>query len=120
MQGAELWNYTAETLRFAPGKNDLALFTTARSSIRDAMLTRFVAGATVVLALAGCMTPNVSPPVDVSMVPNDCGNREFIIDWLTQQAALPRKHGESLENYEFHRRQIRAKIWHLRYICQPA
>lgn len=71
------------------------------------------------LALTGCMTPNVSPPVNVALVPNDCRNREIIIDWLSDQAALPRKNGESSDQYENHRRQIRAKIWHLRYTCQP-
>lgn len=70
-------------------------------------------------ALSGCMTPNVSPPVNVAMVPNDCRNREIIINWLTEQAQRPQQMGENHENYERNRRQIRAKIWDLRYHCQP-
>lgn len=71
------------------------------------------------VALSGCMTPQVAPPINVAMVPTDCRNKELIINWLSEQAAIPRQHRETEENYERHRRQIRAKIWNMRYHCQP-
>ena len=71
------------------------------------------------LLLAGCMSPKMSPPVNVAMIPTDCRNRELIINYLSEQAAIPRQPLESQENYEKHRRQIRAKIWNMRYHCQP-
>jgi hypothetical protein len=72
-----------------------------------------------VVVLTGCMTPKTSPPIDVAMVPDDCRNRDAIVNWLSQQAAIPQQRMESDENFQRHRRQIRAKIWNMRYVCQP-
>lgn len=83
------------------------------------MKIKLLLAATVLASATGCVSLNVSPPVDMAQVPNDCYNRQMIIGWLQDQAAMPRKNGESLEAYENYRRQIRAKIWHLRYSCQP-
>ena len=83
------------------------------------MKIKYLAPALILVSLAGCMTPRTSPPVNMAMVPNDCGNRETILTWLTEQAAIPRQTLETVENYERHRRQIRAKIWSIRYLCQP-
>ena len=77
---------------------------------------------TVVLlaaALSGCINARVSPPIEVAMVPNDCRNRDAIIRWLTEQAEQPRQTLESEQDFLRHRKQIRAKIWDLRYQCQP-
>jgi hypothetical protein len=66
--------------------------------------------ALIVLLLAGCsnLRPNLSPPVDVSLIPNDCVNQERIVRWLESQSK-----GEWNENIA----QIRARIWHIRYSC---
>lgn len=53
------------------------------------------------------------------MIPTDCRNRELIVNWLTEQVAIPRQPLETEENYERHRRQLRSKIWAMRYACQP-
>jgi hypothetical protein len=72
-----------------------------------------------VIVLTGCMTAKTAPPVNLALVPNDCQNIEIIADYLQRQAALPRQILESEQDYEFHRRQIRAKIWDMRYRCRP-
>lgn len=68
--------------------------------------------------VAGCAN-NRAPPVDVRLIPNDCVNRQLIIDYLTEQAALPRGHLESQKDYERTRAEIRSRIWTMRYYCQP-
>ena len=83
------------------------------------MNIKHLAPVLALVALTGCMTPKTSPPIEVAMMPNDCGNREAIINWLSQQAAIPQQSLESDENFQRHRRQIRAKIWNMRYVCQP-
>ena len=67
----------------------------------------------IVLLLAGCsnLRPNVSPPIDVSLIPNDCANQQRIVRWLESQSQ-----GEWNE----HMAQIRARMWNLRYTCNPA
>jgi uncharacterized protein YceK len=64
----------------------------------------------IVLLLSGCgsVQPKLSPPVDVSLIPNDCVNQERIVRWLESQSK-----GEWNE----HVAQIRARIWHIRYSC---
>ena len=66
----------------------------------------------LVSLLTGCshFSPQVSPPVDVSLIPNDCANQQLIVRWLESQSQ-----GERNE----HQAQIRARIWHLRYTCNP-
>ena len=72
----------------------------------------------VVTALAGCAsTPPV--PLDVSLIPNDCANRQLIINYLESQAQLPRATFESEKDYVRSRSQIRNRIWTVRYHCQP-
>lgn len=75
-----------------------------------------------ILALAvltGCASQPYRPPLDISTIPNDCGNRTSIIGWLDRQAAIPQQSLESKEDYERSRGQIRSRIWSLRYHCQP-
>ena len=77
---------------------------------------------TVVLlaaALSGCISAKTSPPIDVALVPNDCRNREAIVNWLDEQAHIPQQRLESDADFLRHRRSIRSKIWDLRYQCQP-
>ena len=77
--------------------------------------------ATVLLLalLSGCAYHNPSPPISVQAMPNDCANRAAIINWLTREANVPQQMLESKESYERHRGEIRAKIWTVRYNCQP-
>ena len=70
------------------------------------------------LFLASCA--NVTPPIDVSTIPNDCANQTRIISWLTSMANQPRQTLESEENYYATRNSYKARIWHLRYMCNPA
>jgi PBP1b-binding outer membrane lipoprotein LpoB len=82
-------------------------------------MTCKIALVVAILALSGCVSPKTAPPIDVALVPNDCRNQEAIVNWLSQQAAIPQQPLESYESYSQHRRQIRAKIWHIRYVCKP-
>lgn len=70
------------------------------------------------LALTGCAV-KTAPPVDVSLVPNDCANRQLIVNYLEQQAQQPRAAFETDRDYERTRSEIRHRIWTLRYYCQP-
>jgi hypothetical protein len=69
--------------------------------------------------MVGCASQPYRPPLDVSTIPNDCGNKNSIITWLDRQAAIPQQYLESKEVYERSRGQIRSRIWSLRYHCQP-
>jgi hypothetical protein len=71
------------------------------------------------LNLIGCINQVYRPPLDISTIPNDCGNKNSIIAWLDRQAAIPQQYLESKEDYERSRGQIRSRIWSLRYHCQP-
>jgi hypothetical protein len=74
-----------------------------------------------VVFLAGCAAPRSDRmPMSVQVMPTDCANRAAIINWLTQQAAISKHPLESLESYEQAQRQIRYRIWSIRYRCQPA
>lgn len=77
-----------------------------------------IALVTVMVCVAGCAT-NRSPPISVRMVPNDCANREMIINYLSQEAAQPRGTFETEKDYERTRAEIRHRIWDVRYNCQP-
>lgn len=69
--------------------------------------------------LVGCAAHNHVPPAAVAAMPNDCANRQAIINWLETQAAVPRQAFESEKNYEQTRSQIRHRLWLVRYNCQP-
>lgn len=73
--------------------------------------------AAVVLLTACAQTARV--PVDVSVIPDDCANRVKIVAWLTELANQPRTTRESIQDYENARSQIKARIWRIRYRCQP-
>lgn len=70
------------------------------------------------LALTGCAV-KTAPPVDVRLVPNDCANRQLIVNYLEEQAQQPRAAFETDRDYERTRSEIRHRIWTLRYYCQP-
>lgn len=73
-----------------------------------------------VAALSGCAMPiQQTPPPSVQVMPTDCANRVTVINWLEQQSQHPRQSFESRENYERNRAEIRHRIWHMRYRCQP-
>ena len=71
------------------------------------------------VAAAGCVSVVQRAPLDVSQIPNDCANRNAIINWLDQYARVPQQTTESKEDYERSRAQIRSRIWSMRYTCQP-
>jgi hypothetical protein len=71
------------------------------------------------IALTGCVSVVQRAPLDVSQIPNDCANRAAIINWLEQNAQIPKQTTESKEDYERSRAQIRSRIWSMRYTCQP-
>jgi len=75
--------------------------------------------ALLTVAVVGCASQPYRPPLDISTIHNDCGNRNSIIAWLERQAAIPPQPMESNEDYTRSRGQIRSRIWSLRYHCQP-
>lgn len=77
-----------------------------------------IVAAVAVLSLTGCAV-KTSPPLDVRLVPNDCANRQMIINYLETQARQPRAALESENDYERTRSEIRNRIWTVRYYCQP-
>ena len=68
--------------------------------------------------LVGCAS-HTPAPIDVQAMPNDCANRQAMINWLTREANVPKQTFESQEAYEQSRARIRAKMWTVRYHCQP-
>ena len=73
----------------------------------------------LLVALVGCASQNYTPPASVAAMPNDCANRQAIINWLETQSAIPRQAFESENHYEQTRSQIRHRLWNVRYVCQP-
>ena len=69
--------------------------------------------------LVGCASQNRHVPPSVAAMPNDCANRQALINWLETQSAIPRQSFESEKHYEQTRSQIRHRLWHVRYNCQP-
>ena len=69
------------------------------------------------LSVSGCAYHDITPPVDVRMIPNDCVNQRLIVNYLNQQAQRPRQLLESERDYEIHRAEIRSRIWNVRYHC---
>jgi hypothetical protein len=51
-------------------------------------------------------------------MPNDCANRVAIVNWLTKQSQTPRQF-EPEQDHENRMSEIRQRIWHIRYHCQP-
>lgn len=74
----------------------------------------------LVLVLAGCSTYDRHIPASVAAMPTDCGNRVAIINWYESQLAVPRQTLQSERDYANYQAQVRYRIWHLRYMCQPA
>jgi hypothetical protein len=74
----------------------------------------------LVSVLTGCAAPRSAlEPAAIQAMPNDCANRNAMINWLSQQAAIPKSRFEHEENYEQAQSQIRHRIWTIRYNCQP-
>lgn len=72
------------------------------------------------LLLTGCGTYDRHVPASVAVMPTDCGNRVAIINWYESQLAVPRQTLQSERDYANYQAQVRYRIWHLRYMCQPA
>jgi hypothetical protein len=71
----------------------------------------------VVLLLIGCAQPP-RMPVDVSVIPDDCANRQAIISWLERVNDTPKALLETQGEYDQKRSEIKARIWRIRYNCQ--
>lgn len=69
--------------------------------------------------MCGCAT-STRAPVDVALIPNDCANRHAIIAWLDGLKRAAPAPLQDLSEHENQQRSYRARIWHLRYHCQPA
>jgi hypothetical protein len=81
---------------------------------------KLVIAVLAVVSLSGCAMPiQQTPPPSVQAMHTDCANRVSVINWLEQQSQHPRQSFESRENYEHNRAEIRHRIWHMRYRCQP-
>ena len=82
---------------------------------------KLVAVAIVAAVLTGCAAPRdlTRVPPAVQIMPNDCANRNMIIQWLSRQAAISKTPFESQEAYDQAQAQIRYRIWTVRYNCQP-
>jgi hypothetical protein len=72
----------------------------------------------LIVAVAGCA--NVRPPVDVTLVPNDCANQTAIVNWLEEQGKISPSTFSDKDQYARHRASIRQRIWNMRYTCNPA
>ena len=70
------------------------------------------------LAVIGC-APLPRQPVDVALVPNDCANQVAITRWLDDVAQTPRSVFQSSQAYDNHVSQVKARLWTLRYTCNP-
>jgi hypothetical protein len=82
---------------------------------------KLAAVAIVTAVLTGCAAPRdlTRVPPAVQIMPNDCANRNMIIQWLSRQAAISKTPFESQEAYDQAQAQIRYRIWNVRYNCQP-
>lgn len=71
----------------------------------------------VMVLVTGCA--HVQAPLSVQAVPNDCANQRAIAQYLTELAQQPRQPLESRQDYETSRKSYQARVWHLRYTCNP-
>ena len=72
----------------------------------------------LIVVVAGCA--NVRPPVDVTLIPNDCANQTAIVNWLEEQSRLSPSTFSDKDQYARHRASIRQRVWNMRYTCNPA
>ena len=79
---------------------------------------RLAVAVTVSLTVSACTTVT-NPPAAVQAMPLDCANRVAIQNWYHSQLAVPRQPFQKQTDYESTQAQIRYRIWHLRYHCQP-
>lgn len=70
------------------------------------------------MILVGC-AGLPQPPVSVQLIPDDCANQEAITRWLDQVAQHPRNPLQSQRDHEQNITNIKARMWHLRYRCNP-
>jgi len=72
----------------------------------------------LIVVVAGCA--NVRPPVDVTLIPNDCANQSAIVNWLEEQGKISPSTFSDKDQYARHRASIRQRVWSMRYTCNPA
>lgn len=86
------------------------------------MMSRKIIWVTVLTTiwLTGCVTaPPTAMPLNVAMLPQDCQNRQIMLEWLESQARQPQHRAESDRDFQRTRSEIRKKLWDIRYHCQP-
>jgi hypothetical protein len=71
-------------------------------------------------SLVGCASGyRIAHTSEVNNIPIDCGNRNLMIKWLEGQAEYSKPYTETQKEYDAKTSAIKAKIWQLRYNCQP-
>jgi hypothetical protein len=74
----------------------------------------------LVIALTGCASGyRVADTSEVNNIPDDCGNRKLMINWLEGQLEYKKPYTETQKEFDAKTSAIKSKIWHLRYRCQP-
>ena len=68
----------------------------------------------VILATGCAQVPR--KPIDVSLMPDDCANRQAIIAWLENTVRHTQTRDYPNERYVS---DLKTRIWSLRYRCQP-
>jgi hypothetical protein len=75
----------------------------------------------LLVALTGCAAPyRASSVKELQYIPDDCKNRVMLIGWLENQLEYRKPYTDTQKEYNAQTSAIKAKIWHLRYRCQPA
>lgn len=71
-----------------------------------------------VIFLNGCAVYNDrTPPIEVTVIPNDCNNRDAILRWLNSQANQEQALLTNDRVYAQHQKAIKRKIWDIKYNC---
>lgn len=88
-------------------------------AVKMSRLSRLTAAVAAPIIVSACAGFEQHPPPSVQAMPLDCVNRVAITNWYQTQLAVPRPAFQSPTAYENNQAQIRYRIWHLRYHCQP-
>jgi len=71
-----------------------------------------------IVFLSGCAVYNDRTlPVEVTVIPSDCNNRDAILRWLEAQAKQEQALLTSDKLYAYQQKAIKRKIWDVKYHC---
>lgn len=75
-----------------------------------------------IASLTGCGVSRYRPATlgEVERYPDDCKNRQLMITQLQNYIDIPKAVWVSQDDYDAKISAYKQKIWHLRYVCQPA